>query len=183
MVHNVDAVLGLYYLGLHLWMAVFGDSAAAMRLPSALAMTGAAGIVALTGKRLGGTRAGLISGLIFAVIPSVSRFAQEARPYAFATLFAALATLLLLRAMERPTWLRCCYALALAAVGASNLIALCVLAVHAAIVATDFACARCASETRTRPTSRPPRRQARAGEGGRWRPRLVQPGRDRRGHP
>src|SRR6202034_4096331 len=42
MVHNVDAVLGLYYLGLHLWMAVFGDSAAAMRLPSALAMTGAA---------------------------------------------------------------------------------------------------------------------------------------------
>jgi mannosyltransferase len=139
MVHNVDAVLGLYYLGLHLWMAVFGDSAAALRLPSALAMTGAAAVVALTGKRLGGTRAGLISGLIFAVIPSVSRFAQEARPYAFATLFAALATLLLLRAMERPTWLRWgCYTLALAAVGASNLIALCVLAAHAAIVATDF---------------------------------------------
>ena len=139
MVHNVDAVLGLYYLGLHLWMAAFGDSAAALRLPSALAMTGAAAVVALTGRRLGGTRVGLISGLIFAVIPSVSRYAQEARPYAFATLFAALATLLLLRAMERPTWLRWgCYALALAAVGASNLIALCVLAAHAAIVATDF---------------------------------------------
>jgi mannosyltransferase len=139
MVHNVDAVLGLYYLGLHLWMAVFGDSAAAMRLPSVLAMTGAAAVVALTGKRLGGTRVGLISGLIFAVIPSVSRYAQEARPYAFATFFAALATLLLLRAMERPTWLRWgCYALALAAAGASNLVALCVLAAHAAIVATDF---------------------------------------------
>jgi mannosyltransferase len=140
MVHNVDAVLGLYYLGLHLWMAVFGESAAAMRLPSALAMTGAAAVVALTGKRLGGTRVGLISGLIFAVVPSVSRYAQEARPYAFATLFAALATLLLLRAMERPTWLRWgCYTLALAAAGASNLVALCVLAAHAAIVATDFA--------------------------------------------
>jgi len=139
MVHHVDAVLGLYYLGLHLWMAVFGTSAAALRLPSALAMTGAAAVVALTGKRLGGTRVGLISGLIFAVVPSVSRFAQEARPYAFATLFAALATLLLLRAMERPTWLRWgCYALAVAAVGASNLVALCVLAAHAAIVATDF---------------------------------------------
>ena len=139
MVHNVDAVLGLYYLGLHLWMAVFGDSAAAMRLPSALAMTGASAVVALTGKRLGGTRVGLISGLIFAVVPSVSRYAQEARPYAFATLFAALATLLLLRAMERPTWLRWgCYTLALAAAGASNLVALCVLAAHAAIVATDF---------------------------------------------
>lgn len=139
MVHNVDAVLGLYYLGLHLWMAAFGDSAAALRLPSALAMTGAAAVVALTGRRLGGTRVGLISGLIFAVIPSVSRYAQEARPYAFATLFAALATLLLLRAMERPSWLRWgCYALALAAAGASNLIALCVLAAHAAIVVTDF---------------------------------------------
>ncbi len=139
MVHNVDAVLGLYYLGLHLWMAVFGDSAAALRLPSALAMTGAAAVVGLTGKRLGGTRAGLISGLIFAVVPSVSRYAQEARPYAFATLFAALATLLLLRAMERPTWLRWgCYSLAVAAAGASNLVALCVLAAHAAIVATDF---------------------------------------------
>jgi mannosyltransferase len=139
MVHNVDAVLGLYYLGLHLWMAVFGDSATAMRLPSMLAMTGAAAVVALTGKRLGGTRVGLISGLIFAVIPSVSRYAQEARPYAFATLFAALATLLLLRAMERPTWLRWgCYSLALAAAGASNLVALCVLAAHAAIVLTDF---------------------------------------------
>jgi mannosyltransferase len=139
MVHNVDAVLGLYYLGLHLWMAVFGDSAAALRLPSALAMTGAAAVVALTGKRLGGLRAGLISGLIFAVVPSVSRYAQEARPYAFATLFAALATLLLLRAVERPTWLRWgCYTLAVAAAGASNLVALCVLAAHAAIVATDF---------------------------------------------
>jgi len=139
MVHNVDAVLGLYYLGLHLWMAVFGDSAAAMRLPSALAMTGAAAVVALTGKRLGGIRAGLIGGLIFAVVPSVSRYAQEARPYAFATLFATLATLLLLRAMERPTWLRWgCFTLAVAAAGASNLVALCVLAAHAAIVATDF---------------------------------------------
>jgi mannosyltransferase len=139
MVHNVDAVLGLYYLGLHLWMAVFGQSAVAMRLPSVLAMTAAAAVVALTGKRLGGTRVGLISGLIFAVIPSVSRYAQEARPYAFATLFAALATLLLLRAMERPTWLRWgCYSLALAAAGASNLVALCVIAAHAAIVVIDF---------------------------------------------
>ena len=102
MAHNVDAVLGLYYLGLHLWMAVFGDSSAAMRLPSALAMTGAAAVVALTGKRLGGTRVGLISGLIFAVVPSVSRYAQEARPYAFATLFASLATLLLLRGYGTP---------------------------------------------------------------------------------
>ena len=93
MLHNIDAVLGIYYFGLHLWMAVFGDSATAMRLPSVIAMAAAATVVALIGRRLGGGVAGVVSGLVFALIPSVSRYAQEARPYAFATFFAALATL------------------------------------------------------------------------------------------
>ena len=79
MVHNIDAVLGIYYLGLHLWMAVFGQSATAMRLPSVIAMAAAAAVVALIGQRLGGRLAGLASGLVFAVIPSVTRFAQEAQ--------------------------------------------------------------------------------------------------------
>lgn len=136
MVHHIDAVLGVYYFGLHLWIAIFGDSAVAMRLPSVIAMTGAAAVVGLTGKRLGGARAGLAGGLIFALIPGVSRYAQEARPYAFAAFFAALATLLLLRAVQRPRWHRwALYALALAAAGACNLVALCVLAGHVVIVA------------------------------------------------
>ena len=135
MLHHVDAVLGIYYGVIHLWMGVFGDSATAMRLPSVIAMTGAAAVVGLTGRRLGGTGAGLAGGLVFALIPSTSRFAQEARPYAFAVFFAALATLLLLHAVERPSWPRwVLYALALAAAGASNLVALCVLAGHAVIV-------------------------------------------------
>jgi len=135
MLHHVDAVLGVYYFGIHLWMGVFGDSATAMRLPSVIAMAGAAAVVALTGRRVAGAGAGLAGGLVFAVLPSASRYAQEARPYAFAVFFAALATLLLLRAVERPSWHRFgWYALALAAVGASNLVALCVLAGHAVIV-------------------------------------------------
>jgi mannosyltransferase len=139
MVHNIDAVLGLYYLGLHLWMTVFGDSATAMRLPSVIAMAGAAGIVALIGRRLGGGLAGLASGLVFALIPSVSRYAQEARPYAFAMFFAALATLMFLRAMERPTWWRwAIYAIVLAAAGAANLVALTVCAGHLIILLWDF---------------------------------------------
>src|SRR6516164_5636116 len=40
MLHHVDAVLGVYYFGIHLWMGVFGDSATAMRLPSVIAMAG-----------------------------------------------------------------------------------------------------------------------------------------------
>jgi mannosyltransferase len=139
MVHNIDAVLFPYYLGLHLWMAVFGDSATAMRLPSVIAMAAAAGVVGLIGRRLAGNVAGLASGLVFALIPSVSRYAQEARPYAFATLFAAVATLMFLRAMERPSWFRwALYAIFLAAAGAANLIALTVCAGHLAILLWDF---------------------------------------------
>jgi mannosyltransferase len=132
MLHHIDAVYGVYYLGLHFWIAVFGYSPTAMRVPSLLAMTGAAGLVALIGRRLGGFTAGLTGGLVFALIPGVSRFAQEARPYAGATFFAALATLLLLRAVERPSLRRWApYALAVAAAGACNLLALCLLAGHA----------------------------------------------------
>jgi mannosyltransferase len=139
MVHSIDAVLGLYYLGLHLWMVVFGDSATAMRLPSVIAMAAAAGVVALIGRRLGGRLAGVAGGLVFALIPSVSRYAQEARPYAFAMFFAALATLMFLRAMERPTWFRWgIYAVVLAAVGAANLVALTVCAGHLIILLWDF---------------------------------------------
>ena len=56
MLHNIDAVLGIYYFGLHGWMAVFGDSPTAMRIPSVIAMTAAAPVVALIGRRLGGRR-------------------------------------------------------------------------------------------------------------------------------
>jgi mannosyltransferase len=140
MLHNIDAVLGIYYFGLHLCMAILGQSSTAMRLPSVIAMTAAAATVGLIGKRLGGTTAGVASGLIFALIPSVSRYAQEARPYAFATFFAALATLLFLRALEHPRWGRwALYALAVAAAGAANLIAVCVIAGHLVIVAVDVA--------------------------------------------
>ena len=139
MLHNIDAVLGIYYFGLHTWMAMFGDSPTAMRIPSVIAMTAAAPVVALIGRRLGGNLTGLTSGLVFALIPSVSRYAQEARPYAFAMFFAALATLMFLRAMERPSWARwSIYAVVLAATGAANLIAVTVAAGHLAVVLWDF---------------------------------------------
>lgn len=139
MLHHIDAVLGVYYFGLHFWIIVFGASPTSMRLPSVIAMTIAAGLVGLIGRRLAGNTAGLAGGLVFALIPSVSRYAQEARPYAFATLFATLATLMFLRAMERPSWTRwALYTVALAAAGTANLIALCIVAAHLAILLWDF---------------------------------------------
>ncbi|MFC8616858.1 glycosyltransferase family 39 protein [Micromonospora purpureochromogenes] len=132
---TVDAATGPYYLLMHGWVRLFGDSATALRLPSALAMAGAAGLTAVLGRWLLGTRAGLLAGLLFAVLPGTSRYAQEARPYALASLFAVLATLLLVAALRRPVWIRWAgYAAAVAALGLTHLLALTLLAAHAAVV-------------------------------------------------
>jgi len=122
----------VYYVLLHVWIMAFGDSVDAMRCLSVLAMAGAASAVTLVGRRLAGIRAGLISGLVFALVPSVSRFAQEVRFYALEVLVATVATLLLLRALDRPSarrWLA--YAACLALLGYVDLVALSVVAGHA----------------------------------------------------
>jgi mannosyltransferase len=103
---NTDAAVGLYYLALHYWISIFGDSVTAMRLLSVVMAAAAAGVVALIGQRLFNRRTAVIGGLIFALIPAVSRFAQEVRPYAMAILIAVIATLLLLRGIEKPSWPR-----------------------------------------------------------------------------
>ncbi|WFE61566.1 glycosyltransferase family 39 protein [Micromonospora sp. WMMD712] len=149
MAGTIDAATWPYYLSMHGWVALCGDSPAALRLPSALAMAGTAGLTATLGARLLGRRAGLAGGLLFAVLPGTSRYAQEARPYAFVALFAVLATLLLVRALERPGWRRWAgYAAAVAALGLAHLVALTLLAAHAAVVLAADRSARNA----TRPT-------------------------------
>ncbi|MGI5214582.1 glycosyltransferase family 39 protein [Plantactinospora sp. CA-290183] len=135
LVGTIDAVSGPYYLLMHGWIAVFGDSARALRLPSALCMAGAAGLTAVLGARLFGCRAGLLAGLLLAVLPSTSRYGQEARPYAGVTLLAVLATLLLVRALDRPGVARWAgYAAALVGLGLANLFAVTLVAGHAAAV-------------------------------------------------
>jgi len=134
-VHSTGATQLPYYLLLHFWIAAFGDSVSAMRTLSALAMAGAAACVTLVGRRMAGARAGLISGLVFALVPSVSRFAQEIRFYALEVLVATLATLLLLRALDKATgWRWAAYGACLAVLGYLDLVALSVIAGHAAAV-------------------------------------------------
>ncbi|GHI84693.1 glycosyltransferase family 39 protein [Streptomyces xanthophaeus] len=132
MLQNVDAVHGAYYLLMHYWMVAFGESPAVLRLPTVLAMAAAAACVALAGKRMFGARAGLTAGLVFALIPAVTRYAQEIRSYSFVVLVAALALVLLLRALERPGPVRWfCYALPVAAAGWFHLVSLVFLGAHA----------------------------------------------------
>jgi mannosyltransferase len=132
---NIDGVAVAYYLLMHGWITLFGDSVTALRLPAALSLAGAAALIVVLGGRLFGRRVGLIAGLLFAVAPSTSRYAQEARPYALATLFAVLATLLLVRALERPGWWRWAgYAAALVGLGLSHLLATSLVLGHAVAV-------------------------------------------------
>lgn len=129
---NVDAVVAPYYLVLHFWIEVFGDSEASLRMPSALAMAATAALVALLGRRLFDAGVGLAAGLIVAGLPAATRYGQEARPYAFAVGFAVLATLLLLRAMERPSWRRWFwYGVGLILAGLVHIVTLTVLLAHA----------------------------------------------------
>ncbi|MER6180788.1 glycosyltransferase family 39 protein [Streptomyces sp. NPDC001652] len=133
---NVDAVHGTYYLLMHGWVELFGDSVVSLRLPSVLAVAAAAAVIALIGDRLFGYRAGILAGFLFAISPAVSRYGQEARSYALVMLAVALATLLLLRALDRPRspWRWAGYALALVLTGLLHLIALSVVLAHACLL-------------------------------------------------
>src|SRR6266511_791295 len=125
---EVDAVVAPYFALMKAWTSVAGTSTLALRLPSVLAMAAAAGLLSILGARVAGRPAGLLAGLAFAVVPTTSRYAQEARPYAFAILFAVLASLALVWLLDRPGWPRAAlYAVAVAGLGAFHLISVLLL--------------------------------------------------------
>ncbi|MDX6353082.1 MAG: mannosyltransferase [Streptomyces sp.] len=135
LIKNIDVVFAPYYFVMHLWIAAFGSSPTALRIPAAIAMAVAAGLLGLIGRRMFTLRTGLLAGLIFAAVPMVTRYGQEARPYAFAVAAALLATLLLLRALDRPSlkgW--ALYAGSVPLIGFSHLVSLSVLAGHLGLV-------------------------------------------------
>lgn len=121
---HVDIVLAPYYVFMRGWIAVFGDSVVAMRIPSLLAMACAAGLTSVLGARLFTQWVGITAGCLFAVIPSVSRYAEEARPYAFAICFAVASVLALLARR----WVL--VSLFVALTGLAHLVALTILLPH-----------------------------------------------------
>jgi mannosyltransferase len=100
LLNNTDVVLAPYYLLMHLWVSVAGSSAVMLRLPSLLAMTATAATLALLGRRMFDAPTGLIGGLVFAVLPATTRYAQDARPYALSALAVVVGALLLYRALD-----------------------------------------------------------------------------------
>jgi mannosyltransferase len=145
---NIDAVHGAYYVIIWVMVRLGGTGELVTRLPSAVAMAGAAAAVAALGRRLISPRAGLASGLVFAVLPEVSLYGQDARPYAIVVALATLASYLLVRAMDpaanRPRWLTG-YTLCLAALGIMDIFGLLLITAHAVTVGL-----RCLREDRDR---------------------------------
>ena len=156
-----DAVHGAYYLLMHAITAVIGTSATALRFPSLCAMVIATGFTAAAARRAAflarppgqdsrgrvgrgpdgrgpdgrgldvPALTGLLSGLLFATAPYMTYYAQMARPYAIETMFAVIATYLLLRAWPDGRWRWwLAYAAAVALTGLFNIFGLLILAAH-----------------------------------------------------
>lgn len=140
LLQNADAVHGLYYVLMHGLFAVWDGGLVALRLPSVLAVAVAAGLVGLTGCRIAGRRAGLLSGLILVVTPEVQMYSQEGRSYALVCALVALATyalLLCLTAPSRRLWIL--YGLSLLAAGLLHEFAVLALPAHGITVFASHA--------------------------------------------
>ncbi|WP_327350296.1 glycosyltransferase family 39 protein [Streptomyces sp. NBC_01304] len=135
MLGHVDAVHGLHYVLMYLVGQVAGVSEFTMRLPSALAMAVAAAGLSWLGRQLGGPRLGLYAGLILAVMPTASRYAQEARSFAFVMAVAVLATGTLVKALSGSRRWATGYAVLIALLGWFNVIGLLLVAAHLVTVA------------------------------------------------
>ncbi len=153
LLRHQDAVHGAYYVLMHVITAGIGTSATALRFPSLCAMVIATGFTAAIGRRAAvlaqgpavasrprpgaGRRVGfpaltgLLSGLVFATAPYMTYYAQMARSYAIVTMFATIATYLLLRAYPDGRWRWwAAYGAAVALAGLFNLFGLLILAAH-----------------------------------------------------
>jgi mannosyltransferase len=134
MLGHTDVVHGAYYVLMWFETRAAGTSVLALRFPSVVGMAVAAGFLAALGRRLVSTRAGLAAGLVFAVLPSVTWYAQNARSYALVTALATIASYLLVRAMaadpaRRWRWLTG-YGVSVAVMGLGNIFALLLIPAH-----------------------------------------------------
>jgi len=106
MLSNVDAVHGLYYLLMHGWFTLFPPTEFWARVPSGLAVGGAAAGVVVLGRQFSSRTVALSSGIICAILPRATWAGVEARPYALSMMAAVWVTVLLVHAARRDSgWL------------------------------------------------------------------------------
>lgn len=96
-----DSTPPLYYMIMSWWMRAVPESEAAARLPSALFGIAAVPLLFFLGRRLFGTRAGLIAALLLAASPFHVHYSQEARAYSLMVMLVLFSWLALVRMLDR----------------------------------------------------------------------------------
>ena len=102
LVTTSQANMGLYYVLLRGWVEL-GTSEAFVRALSAVFTVATIPVVYAIGRRLFGGLAGLLAALLRAVNSFAVQYGQEVRGYSLVAFLVAAATLLLIRATERPS--------------------------------------------------------------------------------
>ncbi len=100
-----DSAPPLAYLLDHAVSALWSGSTA-LRLVAALAGAAAIPLGAALGRRVAGERGGIVTAILCAITPALVLSARDARMYALATTLVMASTLLVWRAVERPSLLR-----------------------------------------------------------------------------
>ncbi|MEB0044990.1 MULTISPECIES: glycosyltransferase family 39 protein [unclassified Pseudomonas] len=92
----------LYFLMLHVWIAVFGDSVFAIRAMSAVAGVATVAVGMWLMRLISTLKTALLAGLLIALLPISVRYSQEARMYTLETLWLLGATIALVYWVKTP---------------------------------------------------------------------------------
>jgi mannosyltransferase len=113
MLSNVDAVHGVYYVLMHGWFRTFPPTEFWSRVPSGLAIGGAAAGVVVLGKQFSSRTVAVASGVVCAILPRATWAGVEARPSALSMMAAVWLTVLLVYAARRDNaWVWLSYGIA-----------------------------------------------------------------------
>ena len=135
LVHNIDAVHGLYYLVMHGWFTVFPVTEFWSRLSSCLAVGIAAAGVVVVAKQFSTRTVAVCAGVVFAILPRVTWAGIEARSYALTAAAAVWLTVLVVTAARRnAAALWPLYGLALVVSTLLNVFVVLMVLVHAVVV-------------------------------------------------
>ena len=149
MLGNVDAVHGLYYLLMHGWFQIFPPTEFWSRVPSGLAVGGAAAGVVVLGKQFSSRTVAVAAGVVCAILPRSTWAGIEARPYAVSMMAAVWLTVLLVYAARRDNgWVWLSYGIALAMSILLDVYLVLLLLAHVVFIGAVPAHANCAGTVR-----------------------------------
>lgn len=93
----------LYYILLHLWMRIFGESIVAIRLLSVLFGVITVYVTIRLTEQISNKKAALIAGWFMAILPMAVQYSQEARMYSLLCMLLLSATYFLIKWLKEPS--------------------------------------------------------------------------------